>query len=337
MFSSSLAFGAANAEFTKGIDFTGLTAITASQLNQLVDNAKPSANRGLVIVSATTPDTTNYVYMTNYLWKDISVSPPALKYWTGSAWGSATIGTDSVTSNSIVDGAVITSKIATNAVTRDQILDNEVVQSKIGSLAVSEDKIAAGAVTSAKIADGTIAAADMAANSVVETNIANNSITSNKLAAASVTPDKLAFTLGTAYIAGGAVVETNLADNIISQAKIKANSVVATNIVDATITTNKLGFPSIAALAYYNGITDALVRTHRFSSVTRHAAGRYTFTFTDAMPNTNYVVNITAATPTALVLYPHVTVLTNTTAAFSVWVYNQTVGDADVILNVTVY
>lgn len=61
-------------DFQKGLDLTGQTSVNASQLNQLVDSARPAASRGIVVVTTdtavNTPDVPDSTYQ-NYLWRRI--------------------------------------------------------------------------------------------------------------------------------------------------------------------------------------------------------------------------------------------------------------------------
>ncbi|MFN9743516.1 MAG: tail fiber domain-containing protein [Acidobacteriota bacterium] len=87
--------------------------------------------------------------------------------------GGVTLGTASVATAAIVDGAVTTAKVADGAITSAKIADGTIATADIADGAVTTAKVVDGAITSAKIADGTIATAD----------IANSAVTSAKLAA----------------------------------------------------------------------------------------------------------------------------------------------------------
>lgn len=288
-------FAAANAEFMKGIDFTGVTTLSASQLNQLVDNAKPAANRGLVLVTNGTPDTTTYPYFTNYLWKNISVSPPALMFWNGSAWSSATIGTGAVTTDSLAAGSVTTAKLGTGAVQTINIGTNVVTSDKIADLAVTISKLAANSVSGTNILDNTIGQTKLMANSIAESNIINGAITSNKLSASSVTLDKLASQLTSANILGGTISGTNIAGGTIVQTNLAANSVVSTNVVDGSITRAKI-VSTVYTVHAYGAFTSADTTgavTANFlanCSVAFDSANGFDVTFTTPSTTTNYAV-----------------------------------------------
>lgn len=53
------------------------------------------------------------------------------------------------------------------------------------------------------------------------------------------------------------------------------------------------------AHARFNGTTAAVIHSSNVSGITRNSAGRYTLTFTTALPNTNYVVLATAENPSS--------------------------------------
>ena len=298
----SLCFAAANAEFTKGIDFTGQTSFTASQLNNLVDNAKPAARRGLVISTNATPDTTTFPYFTNYLWRDISTTPPTLKFWSGTAWASAAVASGSITTDALVDSSVTTAKLTNGAVTVDKLGPNAVERTKIADLAINEAKLDALAVTRAKIALGavdgtiltnnTITAAHLQANSVAASNIIAGSITSNQIANKTIVASNLVDAVITSdKIAGGAVVQTNLG----------ANCVVSSNITDGVISTNKFDNTVLypRAWVHYDSIAGSVTLNRQFnvSGITRIGAGIYSLTFSNAFPTTNYMINMTVGAP----------------------------------------
>lgn len=96
-----------------------------------------------------------------------------------------------ITSNLIVDGAVIADKIATNAVESDKIVANAITAAKITSNAVTADKIDANAVTAGKIAANAVTAGKINANAVSAREIAADSIAANHMQANSVGADQI--------------------------------------------------------------------------------------------------------------------------------------------------
>lgn len=229
------------AEFTKGVDFTGQPAVTGSLLNQLVDAAKPAANRGLVIVTNGTPDTVNFPYLTNYLWKDTSTENPSLRFYVGGTWVSATIGPNSVVASSIMNGAVVYGKIATGAVQSVNLGTNVVLEYHVADLAVSEGKIRDDSISASKIKDNSVTTDKLVNSSVTTDKINNGAITGEKVFAATLTGDKIANnSIGVEHLKAGSVVQTNLAGNSVNQTNLMANSVTASNIVDGSVTADKL-------------------------------------------------------------------------------------------------
>ena len=231
----ALSLNAAEADFRKGIDFTGLTEATGTQHNQLVDNATVAAKRGLVIVQTATPDTTTYPRFTNYLWLDINYTPPILKSWSWGVtnWVTATIPVNGIGTANIQDGAVTNPKLATNSVNTSQLYDNSVTTPKLVALSVTSEKLNNNSVDSTNIIDGTIVHNDIATGGIFATNIADGIITAAKIASQTIN--------GTNLI-GGTVTITNLATNSVGTAQLVVNAVVRTNITDGVINTNKLSF-----------------------------------------------------------------------------------------------
>ena len=244
----ALSLNAAEADFRKGIDFTGLTEATGAQHNQLVDNATVAAKRGLVIVQTATPDTTTYPRFTNYLWLDINYTPPILKSWSWGVtnWVTATIPANSIGTANIQDGAVTNPKLATNSVNTSQLYDNSVTSDKIVALSITSGKLNNNSVDSTNIIDGTIVHNDIATGGVWTTNILDGSVTGIKIGNGAV---------GTTNIAGGGVTITNLATNSVGTAQILVNAIVTTNILNQAVTTNKL---SVYIPEFYSPTTNAM-------------------------------------------------------------------------------
>jgi hypothetical protein len=214
-------FAASNYEFTKGIDLTGRTNVSTSQLNQLIDNAKTAANRGLVLTTNNTPDTTTYPYFTNYVWRDISTDPPTMKFYSTAGWVSAAIAPGSVitasiaagavTSTSITNGGVATVDLADNAVTTIKLADDAVNLAKMGNASVGRDELIAGAVDATKITNGTITGLQIAAGSISNLHFVANTINSNSV-----------------VIQG--LHATNIANGTIDSNQLKVAGIAVTNI-----------------------------------------------------------------------------------------------------------
>lgn len=112
-----------------------------------------------------------------------------------------TVGTNSVGTDAIQDGAVTTVKIADDAVTSEKIADGTVTADDLATGAVTSDEIADGSVmtedladgsvTSEKIGDGEVAAEDLATGAVTEDKIAEGAVTSAAVANNSLTGDDI--------------------------------------------------------------------------------------------------------------------------------------------------
>lgn len=221
------------AELQKGIDFTGASTFTPSQLNQLVDNAWPATNRGFVFVSNAAPNTVTYPKYTNYLWLDISALPYTLRSYQTGTWASASIGADSVNTGNIVNGAVTNPKLAANAVNTTNISDNAVI----------EAKIAAGSITTTKIGDLQVTTPLINDLAVTTAKLEDGSVTGPKLAAGAVS----AAVLGAQSVYGtnlvnGTITSTQIAGNTISGTNIAGATIYGTNIVVGTITKDLLSW-----------------------------------------------------------------------------------------------
>src|SRR2546421_10098258 len=79
----------ATQEFKKTIDLSGLTTITASQVNQLLETGLPADTRGLIIETADTalntpqvPDAVTTTRYKRYIWKRVLFdNTTKLYYW----------------------------------------------------------------------------------------------------------------------------------------------------------------------------------------------------------------------------------------------------------------
>lgn len=202
--------------FRKGIDFTGVTAPTASQLNQLVDASIVTNQYGLVIRTNARPSLSVFPGYTNFLWYDTTVSPPSLKGYVccGDAdtnWVAASLGGGTITSSYLASPAVSLGQIYANAVVNSNIANNAVTDVKISGGAINNSHLQGGSVSNANIAVGTITGDRIASLTITDTNIAAATITEGKLAAP-LTTAKIAAGGSPSFLAttsGGSVVWTN--------------------------------------------------------------------------------------------------------------------------------
>ena len=207
----------------KGVDFTGLTSLTPTKLNNIVDNAMPASHIGFVVVTNGLPSFA-LGPSTNFVWLDSATSPYTLKTWDPSttSWVAGTVSPLSITSGLIAPNAVISGKIAANAIWTTNINDN----------AITSDKIQAASVTTGKIAVDAIDATLIADDAVVTDGILDAAVTTAKIAAGNITA---------ALIATASVSTTNILDNSIATVDLQANIIVNTNLAtDAVLSTNIL-------------------------------------------------------------------------------------------------
>lgn len=209
---------AADPDFVKGYDFTGSSSFTGTKLNQLVDNGYVGANRGMVIYTNSTPDTTGQPKLKRYIWLDTSANPPDLKVYNTNA----AVWTNIYANAVYADGSIGAGKLAASAVNSTNIASDAVTASKILDATITGAKIASGTITSANIADGTITYADIAGGGILTSNLADAAITAPKLAANSV---------GTSNLQSGFALQgTNIASATIQAVNIASNAVALTNL-----------------------------------------------------------------------------------------------------------
>jgi len=109
-----------------------------------------------------------------------------------------------------------------------QISDNAITSQKILDTAIITTKLADGSVTSAKIQNGTLTAVDLADGSIITIKIADGAVTTDKIADEAVTTAKLANDSVTSEkIADSAIVTTKLANNSVTPAKIENGTLKA--------------------------------------------------------------------------------------------------------------
>ena len=231
-----------NNDMTKGYDFTVASGITASKLNQLVDQAIPAANRGMIIYTNAAPTNTDFTLaprLTRFIWLDSSQNPPSIyTYNTNvSSWQSS----------GIADGSVVLAKLATSSVNSDKIVDGSVTGTDIAGTTIANANMADNSITSSKIQDGevktadildgTVSVNDLATNSVGSAQIIDSTITTVDIQDASVTQVKLAEnSVGSLQLTNNAVVNTNIAQYAVAVTNLSAGSAYQTYRVNSGAT-----------------------------------------------------------------------------------------------------
>ena len=143
----------------------------------------------------------------------------------------ATILDGAITAVKIQDGIVTTAKIADAAITTDKIADGSIQTVDLADAAIVTAKLADNVITSAKIQDGAITTVDLGTAAVTTAKLADAAITTAKIVDAAITSAK---------IADGAIATIDLADGSVTSAKILDGTILAIDIADGVITAAKL-------------------------------------------------------------------------------------------------
>lgn len=126
-----------------------------------------------------------------------------------------TIANNTITSDKIVNGTIISDDLANAAVTSGKLANDSVITAKINNAAVTSDKLAANSVVTAKINDGAVTEGKLASDSVTTAKIKDLNVTEGKLAANSVTTAKIKdLNVTTGKIANDAVTLTKLGSDV---------------------------------------------------------------------------------------------------------------------------
>jgi len=124
--------------------------------------------------------------------------------------------------------AVTTATIRSNSVTTDKLITFAVTAEKLGGGSVINSKIANGAVTSAKLGANSVTSVAINDGAVLEAKIATGAVTNTKLGANSVTADK---------ILNGTITSAKLANQTLDGSTvILNNSIPASKLQDSGIT-----------------------------------------------------------------------------------------------------
>jgi hypothetical protein len=248
-------------DINKGLDLTGVANVTASQLNQTVDNATIRDGKGIVLFSVQAPNVIPNWRFTNYLWLDANYSPPRLKQWISGSetnyandatnWGTI-LDSQGTATNLITDRSIKSNHIALLTIQNENLHSGSVAAVNIQNGAVQGYHIGLNQVGSTNLADYSAVAGKLGTNSVYSYNIIDGSVTSQKIAdnaiysSGQVSNNVIAShhitnqAITNIKLATNVVNTTNLFDNSVTSNKLAADSVNASKILDGTITSNKL-------------------------------------------------------------------------------------------------
>lgn len=315
----SSSFAATEFDLRKGIDLTGATNVTASQLNQLVDSGLiASTNKGGIIRRSGNgggywPDVTANPRYTNFLWVDLFTStlktyvPIGDGYTNWVAVGAAA---------TVANGSITSAQLAANSVQTTNIADSAVTTAKINAGAVGNAQLASGAVSNINIADLTIQSGKLAYGAVLSTNIAagqllpihftTGSVNSNALADASVTSNKVAV-----WAIGATNIQNlTITSNQIANGTINSNQIAAGTLNYGSLDTNaSYGLFRAYALIDSSG---NLLRGFNVTSVGMVGVNDYFFTLTVGTADTNRLIFITPYSPIGAPYFARTTTNTST-------------------------
>lgn len=157
-------------------------------------------------------------------------------------------GTDTVTTDTIKDGAVTTIKIADNSITSDKIAPGTVIAADVADGAITTIKLdgtpGAEAVSTAKIRDLNVTTGKLADLAVTTGKIADLNVTTGKLADLGVT---------TAKIADLNITTGKLANDSVTADKIASGAVGNSELSNLSVTTNKIANDAVTSVQIANG------------------------------------------------------------------------------------
>lgn len=131
-----------------------------------------------------------------------------------------------ITSDKVLDGAIITTKLADGTVTTAKIVDGTITAVDLASGAVITVNVADGAITTEKIADGNVTTNDLADNAIVTVKLADGSVTSAKILDASITAIDIGDgEITSIKIADGAITTSKIADSAVTSLKLAAYAI----------------------------------------------------------------------------------------------------------------
>jgi len=142
-----------------------------------------------------------------------------------------TITTQSISADSIQDGAITNDKIAEDAVATFHLQDDSIFSEHIKDGQVKEQDLQDSTVTTIKIADNSVTSAKIQDGQVKEQDLATDSVTTTKIGDSAVT---------TAKIAANAITATKINDQAVTSAKIADDTIQTVDVQDGAITAAKI-------------------------------------------------------------------------------------------------
>jgi hypothetical protein len=284
----------AEADLVHGLDASGLSSVTGSQLNQLVDMATTATNKGMIIKKATRPDITTYPRYTNFLWLDISITPAVLKAYnyccgdTDTNWVAAVAGSGTIGSDQLATAAVIAGKLGSNSVHTSNIVDSAVTTDKLNLAAVTSSKLASGSVSNLHVASRTIEGDKIAYNTIAETNIANAAIGTRHIGSQVINNDKLA----SQAVTTNKILGSTTGSQFLMTAPEGTNVIWRTMSFVTVFETNNIAIPSITTTNYHGqGSVPDIIRVALVNATTElgYAVG-------DEI-SAEYLINVVAENP----------------------------------------
>ena len=200
----------------------------------------------------------------------------------------------SVTGNSSAGIQVLNNQISA-------IIDSNTMQFTSGAIgvkanAISQSELQTDSVNTDEIVNSAVTADKLSSNAVTTAKILDNNVTYGKIQATSG-----------ALKALGAITQGNVTeipiDNDLSSVSSGHNEIATSkSIVDyvdskgITQTSGTAPYYGVRAFARYQGTgTPTLLDSGNITDVTRNGIGDYTFNLTTAMPDANYVVNVSCS------------------------------------------
>lgn len=269
-----LLIAATEYDLNKGVDLTGASSVTATKLNQLVDNGTVATNKGMIIYSSTTPDTTNNARYTRFIWLNSSYTPPVPYVWNSSL----SLWTNITAVSSIADGSVTAGKLGANAV----------YATNIANAQIDNTKMIAGTVNSNILGANSVYNFHLTGSSIYSTNIVNGQLLNANYGAASITGDKIApGSIGTSLLTNGFALQgTNIAAGTITSTNLAALSVGVSNIVVAGTSNQVLSISTDGTAVQWR----TPIRTHSYTGTSANTIStdgtQWRLTFAHTLPGT---------------------------------------------------